>query len=714
MGLFSSKTITVTGTAGTYLLEEADDQKDLLREAVLAAILADRDIVPPILEAYGSNFAGKADDFYNFGAEGDYFFGLPEGTVEQPIIDYGAVAQVIADKEGEPVTVLSTYVETHDDQMITKEFVQDNFGWDPVTNLLTGLTNSPTRDAMYRGSALDFINKVIHVHYWFGEQVYDPKPGFPSLYRDVTYSEIHSIPTLSDDVYYHSLYFVDSDPDNIEHYWTYNTTLTTHPELALDTEIVYRSPYYPIAPIRVEKHNTNDDLIDGEPSKMQKDVRKILKHLDMDLDSITKDVEKNPDIGSVDSVFTTFAVNIQTDSQISLRYLYDFFAEQINFATVSQYKYERSLPERYGRPGTPHVYNIIAIIDGEFHTEIMFNYLTFSKKQGKAAPDIKVGEYASETILKDAWLLRYGFYTDKKFYSVQHEFMIRKQVSENEYEEYFVHGLNHVTLGIYKNSITHKSLKDSLDGGDVNNPKERGFFIPLSRKIVTSYTEQEQIEIHRNSLFMAVYAEQRQKIKWYEREWFGKLLEIASVVFVISAFATGGWTAVLERIITAYAIQAAAEGLIDLVGGELAIFAAAIAIVAAIYYAREGGELNNIYAETYLKAATITIDVSTQYFMDEALEEMEETKKFLEDTAEQKEELQKELDVLNNNDNMLADPLLVVRKNEGYFDPNEGVDAFFYRTVGNQNPGVASLDYADNYVDYMLDLPKANKPEFNN
>jgi hypothetical protein len=735
MGFFSSKTVINTGTVGSYLYE-GEDESTPIKDAIIASIAQGTNMSDAITAALlrRNLFDKHGDRYYNYGK--DHFInGLPEGYSVRDTPVFPLCKQMVEAELGRPVNLLSAALSLADNAstVVTATYVQSIGGIvTPDFSHKTTVTFEIPSLATYYGkyyvsSGYDergFITPEVLTYSAFGKNGQEDDWG-NALYwrRNVPVT----IPLLypNKEIYVSTYTEVDAEVilDNIK-YWYYIPETHVHDDIInayTPIETGY-SPFYPIAPIRVEKTNTINLKVTENGEKVEAPLtvstRSLLKKISVDLSSMTSSINKNPDIGVIDSAFVTYTVDLQSKNQTDLRYLFDFF----------EGVYERSA-------GFGSEY--IEIRDGEFHVAIEYDRLVKSvpdevivdlgyveDQEGYIAPVLEEGEepppktkivpgewdiYVTETRLNHTrvdWM--FGTYYDSSF-------SISCKHPERGNIKYDFLNLKHKTFGIYRNRVTVKTLHDSLKEATDSNPKEYGFYIPLSRHIVESYEKSIQNSLHYRSLILIIYSEQRTKLKFYERAGFAKFIKIVGFVVLIASFVIGPeatltWEAFVAAaidLVVTYAITLALEGLADLVGGEIGLFIAAIAQVYAIYLMIRGDITDMPTADMLLKTSTIGMQVSNEWFQDEGLKAMQETEDYLEETKDEREKLEKLLEEQEENEV----PWWLLTQKEMYFDPNEGPSAFYHRSVHNTNPGVLSLDTCGNYVARKLRLPKANEPE---
>jgi len=239
------------------------------------------------------------------------------------------------------------------------------------------------------------------------------------------------------------------------------------------------------------------------------------------------------------------------------------------------------------------------------------------------------------------------------------------------------------------------------------------FFMPLSVGVMDNFNSLIQSEIFYSSLTLALTLYNETKLPWYADS---ALMFAIRIVLVIATWGSSeiwmqGLWEIIKQVITHYVIQLlvmeAVTLLIDLVGGEVGLILAAIAVAVAAYAGSGGDGLNLltdiINAEQLMQAATLLVDAVNTSISEDFLELQEQ----IEDEEALQEEREEELDslVAQLGPTVTIDMVDVVVRQptpDFYETPSD----FYNRSVHITNPGVLSLDSIDSYVGNAISLPQ--------
>lgn len=709
MGLFSGETITTVATSVTKLL---DEYPNVIKNAVLQAVLTNGSIAESLISAQLNGYNLKADRYLNYGRT-TFTNKLPEGNTSFLEIDIGLLANILEAIEGEPVGIFSGILDLSDPASFVFEYIQNNRQWNSLDNTVTVPTSSHP-DNKYLGYEM-IAASTAKIRYGYTEQVFNPTSFTYETKTIITFTESMTIPPASDGLYYHVSYSLISDTQHTQLFWIYRESLNTYPELSI-TGLPVSAEYYPIAPIRTNKVNLN--TLPGTALNIT--TTKLLDYLDLDLDDITESINQSPDIKNVDDAFILFALDIHTDNKISQKYLYEFFTQIAleSYITEQEFNHWKTTQESYWY-GTEYDVteysevppsNKISLIDEQYNTNILYSYANRHTINGSigAVDTLNVtttilpqGEIKTYISGVSIWITT-GSYEQSKI-------TFTYQDTATTYIKLEIIGLIHASYNIGRGTVI-KTLADT-DGG---------FFIPLSPAILKDFSGKDESEILNEALSLLIYAYEKTHLSFFESSFFTNLVKIVITVVAIyygaeslTSFIEGLATLTIQeaavQIFIAGAKIYAAAYVVDALVEKLGIFGAFIVIGLSVYafrqYQLNQGSIDGLpWAEDLLKVSTSIIDAFDTDIADELIALRQEQEQFLKDAEEQDEELQKAQDLLGDTLDMF-NPLFIMSMST-YFDPTETPSDFYNKAIHITNPGVVSLDAIQYYVDGKLELPE--------
>ena len=367
---------------------------------------------------------------------------------------------------------------------------------------------------------------------------------------------------------YNVKYTMPNDTAGTPLYWTYNPELDTFDELSVSAGVYEDGNYLPIVILRSDKV----DLVDSADNDLVKTATKMMKTLGMDIDKITDSILENPDINDIYDAFIMFAADIQTESQVTLNYLFDYFLTLSIRTKSTKQLWDASLSTKQtGGKGNRKTVLIhrpttkITISDRDAQQQIEFNYIDVQLVDGS------IGEIGTVTRENNPLGRFQG--------SPRSEYTLRQQVSDTQYQQILVHGLIH-TDWAHGHRVVTTDLADSLTDDAM-------FVIPLTMSVIDGFSDRtlDISELYYDCMVMLIHAVVKTSWEWYEDPKFFKLIQVALLVVAVITFqpeiATLG--ELLVFVGTQIAIKIAADWLVNMVGGDLALLLAVIVTIAAAY-----------------------------------------------------------------------------------------------------------------------------------
>lgn len=681
-----------------------EDAPNPAQDAIVQAIIQDRDVTEVLLEFSLTSFDKAAEKYFNYGRD-TFTNGLPESTLSDGVIDRATVRKLLTGIEGEAVAIVFAEMGVPSVDFISFEYLQINQNYDPTTKLVGTPSFGSAYPVYFHDSKFEGVGQV---EITFRE-------GHPNPNDDTYVSVTYPITNLDiNDIYYHVTYYKISDPLTPFIYWTYNTSLGLHPTLDSLLAQTPESTYFPIVPIRTNKVN----LIDV-PGDLRDTSEHMLDFMTIDLANITTSIVGNPDIADIDDVYLMYGVNIQSTVPATMDYLWNFF-HGLSFNTrASRESFGEWQNTRNKSSPVPLVANRLNIEDGEAKFVILYNYITVNLVTGVIG---SIGDVTRENIFRD----NMGFYDERENWNTVNalpnqvtsrvisnsSMVLRKQVSEDTYIEIDINGLNQISW-VYQDYTVVRNLEDSMSA-------DMEFFIPLNHATLNSFTNfsKTRSEVLYDSLKLVFHAVVLTKLAWYQTSAFKFLVVVVLVVVslvtlqpqlatIVSAFDVGltaGLWVALEILAESYVVGLTAEAIVSEllkhVDSEIALALAVVVTIITMVYAKKGPSALP-WADEILRASQAVIKGVATKTQEDLRDLLEDTAEFLKDVEEKQEEIDAANDLLGSS---IIDPLLIIENNPIFLE-NETPFDFYQRTTHNTNPGVRSLDAIENFVSGALKLP---------
>ena len=521
-----------------------------------------------------------------------------------------------------------------------------------------------------------------------------------------------------EDEYYQARYHYGTGANEVEGYWTYKPN-GTHEELdaAMEpVEFISAGTYFPITVFRSEKVNMSDSSKSDTEAHITS--TKLLKYLGMDYQEMGDSLHENDDIKDIRQAVMMMGVPITTENQVEMNYLHTYFSE---------------LSERLSPPNdagigsglnvTPDVSHAIDFADADFHTSMSFDGIEREIVAGSINDEwididgnqwpapVRVGTCKNELVSD----VRVGQFIGKFNLGVATPTIrrIRKQVTEFQYEEIRIKNIKmryHIARG------------KGAEGGQDDDR----LLVPVDYAIARSLPFLQREELYYRSMHMVFNSHVVQKIKWYERGAFKALLIIVAVVITIWSLGTTWQAAVaaagvgatttaivvvlvqmlLTDLVIGMAVQFALTELIELLGVEIGIVLAIVAVAASMYAptaAPKGatGIMAHMTTQNLLMVSS-GLFKGVQEELANMFGKLQSDQDAFNLMAEEKwselEEAQKEMDTSTD-----LDPWLFVGHTPLHVW-GEKPDSYYNRLT-TQNPGAASIEIVQNFVKTSLRLP---------
>jgi len=278
--------------------------------------------------------------------------------------------------------------------------------------------------------------------------------------------------------------------------------------------------------------------------------------------------------------------------------------------------------------------------------------------------------------------------------------IIRKNISDTQYKEY-----------VYRSGM----LEYEIDGHTAkvyHDKADKTFRLFMLNKYLDRKRFREYTAVYDRSLCGLAYCQERVKVRWYERAWFGTFLQIVAIVITVyTAGAGAGISATLISMATTYAIAYVAMKLAEAIGGELGVLIGTIVAVTAMYFnpAGSGMSVSDIWlttSDTYLKMESVKVkdDIEKMKSM------YEEYKKEIDKYMYYIEQEMNYMDSLGYSKEAIIKNIANRAYNEGYTDVY-----FDIETVNSMEeedwklPEVKGVDYnlAETLYNQSTEIPKS-------
>lgn len=723
MGLFSHS-VTSVGTQVQRVIEDAhipNSVKNGNLQNIFDAEGGGDQMIEYVFDQMANSVGLRAGRMYNYGKNG-YLFGLPQSTLHSSLAGEEASQAAIAASVGSAVTLAYYHFGPLNFMHEAWRLLQNQYGYDPVSNKIGELTASkgtdvfltdmqlvltPTTAAKASSSALDQwgpapnggigldnLNQFIGISAW---TPYVVNAGATQDTVEVHYAWKENVPTVIEGIsltqtqrktgsltllltgfdlnkeYHQAKYTTVSGTIG---YWSYLPGTHAYPAVDNVFEHAYATggTFFPFGYLRYNKATVTAASNPGEHASS----KKLLNYLNMDFDAVSTTINANPDIKDVEQAILMMAVPANTTNPLEQRYLFDFFGT-IADNTVSYGNSDR-LVEMMGiqlHLGTNLPQTSIVIQDARFKMALAFDQITKSLVPGKIG---KVGSYASG--MDSAGAGRYWY---------------RKQVTDILCMEVSVTGLK-MTFFIRDGYTTT---------GDENN--QNILLIPIDVGMTENYSVPDRELLYSRALHYVFNSYVVTDLKWYQTGIFKALLTIAAIVITVISLYTA-WVAIaaaaaisltaalitiLSIVLKYILVSLAIKLFVKVIGAKFALIAALVAALWAGYDIYDAGSLKGApFAKDLLALSTNLSQGAQKQEKTDLQSLLGEANDFQVYVDKQLKTLQTAQDLLNSGGHV--DPLLIF---------GESANDFYQRTVHSGNIGILGIDAISSYVDLALQLP---------
>ena len=681
-----------------------DKQPNSLKQAVLFAVLNNTDIANEIRLSFLSNVYLSSFRYMAY-ADSSYLFGYPSVTRPNNDSPYPAMMAYLQPqidagffKGTGPVSLVTVQHGVVDRSKYVQQFLLAFSDYSYTTQTMhlraQGPVPQPNPAVVYTYTGIQYL----YSDTW--QDFYAPVFS-PALVANNQIPPEIAIPKAEYGQDIVSVVYTTEYQTGQYYLWIYNRsvgaefTLDPIPEGGNDTLLLM-----PIVPIRIDKQFVNVDT----NSILYKSTNTQLQKLGLDINLLTDQLETNApaDLAKIEDVFIMFSINIHSQEQGSMKALWRFFSLLAPLQLTDKAAFDA------WEPASDPVANIINIKEADsFNMVIQHNYIHISTYAGTIGA---VGFHTSGVIiLPNSPVVTSDDPNDNESYG---------DIPMSRFEMRFQSAPGQITLMEVSGLFLATAIKTGLNTAKINTnflelpagADAKNFNIPLGWNQLLNLTMVEREVVIYESLRMVIYAQDRVELAYYETPSFANLVSIGmtivSIVIMIGTVGNGApiSATLLEigkRLLIQYALTLALKEILshNLSGASRAI--AIVAYAAASIYSAKGGDLSNLLDAEVLMG--ITSSVTGGMLVDQGIQAKrldERVSVFNIRKEKEEKELQDKIDAITTE---FLDPYGITEVL--LHDYTETPDAFMKRTVGNNNPGVATKDQISQYYENALKLP---------
>lgn len=708
--LFGGGDETHVGTSVSRVISD-DMLPTSVKSGVIKSFFNEGDIPDYLMEELTGSIGVRAERMYAY-AKKSYTNGLPSGQVYSSTQGRNQVEAVIEQVEGQQVIIDYSHFGPANALHIGWFKLQTQYGYNQATNELATLSAS-------KHTPVYLVDMVVQVpasqQASIGSKIVEQWGGAPNLgycysrpagsadFADSAFSppvdavQYVSVLELQVLVTYEWMsggsiqtatvtipigeylgtgdYFQASyDLNGRTKYWVYKNGSGTYPTLDnVYSDAPFASgTYFPFTHFRYNK----TAITSNKSSTEYKTMKKMVKYLGMDLDTVSDAIASNPNIGDVEQAVMQFSVPSVSTDQIECRYLFDYF-DNLHYQQGGQHinMAQLVLARFFGRGDADIGVNTIVIKDNKFRMSLQNSGITKILVAGSIG---KVGSYSATC---EGSIHQY-----------------RHQVAVGLYEQVSVESLR-MTYWVWGGYTTT---------GDGTNET---LLIPLDRSITENYSVPDREILYTRSLHIVFNSRVTTHVSWYQTGVFQAVMVVVAVVMTVLDFGTdgGSWIAtaleltgtaavvatVVFNLVVGQLIGIAAKQFVKAVGVDVAFLVVIAALVAGSYrIAADGMKAGKSFAEVMLMVSNGLERAIVQAKFSDLMDQKSELSVWMDS---QTKLLDKANELLENSH--LLQPMTIF---------GEKPEDFYNRTVHFGNIGTLGITAISSYVDMALTLPKIN------
>ena len=661
------------------------------------------------LQAHSQVVRNKYSKYFEYGKD-TFVDGLPEANLRAIVVDNAAIKSIIDSVYGINSTILSSKLSYVTKEAFVGFWLQNNYAYRPMTNMLTysgnvwqvdaidydyvndwydvfigryedrttsvttttvvTITNKDTttdykhtvvtQRTVITGTVTGVISDVlvgisdVIVEVPKGSEVESSNSStVDSVQENVQFASAElQAPAFQAVRYYTVQYYTTDSGDWL--WWVYKDGNGTYSTIDSLQKYVTNLEMMPIVAIRHHKVNVNAD----KESTRYKQSNDMLKYLGLDIDTLTDGIMQSASIDNVEDAFVHFGIDPKDTSKVISKSLFEMF----------DYVYSDSGLNTGGKFAA-------TISEGWFNAALAWQSQSRIAVNGIIG---SLGAYTHDVVGKDLRL--------------------RKQVAPEQYVELLFTGMSSITF------VEREGLYGTV-GKDIDAD---GFYVPLSIHFIKKLNPLEQYALFNKSLLLSIYAAEVTHLEWYETEAFGDFLGIVGIALAVFTFGQSLWVNGTIQV-TAATVTAAIINLAIAVGAGMLLKLVLestdskfLKVLAVIVYAYVMGEvsMNNIApaASELLKSVTLycsyIMSAASGISMENAIQmealQTESTAYFakVEKAQANVDKAQEALD-----DGLSTEFYAALTNMEVKAPYVEGIDAMMYRAIGIQYEFGTLYDY---------------------
>ena len=747
MGIFSTKKKHYVDTAVSRVIPD-NRLPDTILSATLRADLLNANTLDVLEILLPQSSTAKFERMFKYGASGDYFYGLPNTTLQLNSTGFELAKEIIEQELNQEVQINYMYFRPMNNIHMAYVELITQYGFNYESNQLTTLErpggnpvyleqlvavhnidpDAPAADFSVYGNwgqsstagetplqgpidASTLNDLIIQETSRAGEHEVESVEIHTIWVNETTQVIERNVITLDlsnylDEEMYQARYTYYYAGETQIAYWTYIPSTGVYPELSniFNTGIFTESgDYAPFVVFRSDGVNRASEAVQG--TEEYNSSVKLLDYLGLDYQQLSDDIHANPDIDQVDQAFMTMGVPLNSTNPLDIEYLFKYIKdlEETSLpipSTVTVYPGYAGI----NLATTPGESYAIEIADADFKMNLSFDAINRELITGS------IGEVDTYTREIEYGAIEGTEYTSPDEVSLLFNIVkFNHQISEDTYEQ----------VSIYHPVLKYYVHNEYYVQANYDDPR---FLIPLDLRICKSFTYFKREKLYTQSLYFVFNSHVVQKVKWYEQEWFSAVLVIVAVVITIMSY--GSTASSIGAALSSGAISTAAylaaeallwiyvEGLFielafsaitDLLGVELTLLVAAFAVVLGSYTKVSGTTLGNLTSTDFIKITSGLVESSS-----EALKEMFNSYDYeKQEFSALQEEKWKELEEAQDLLTFITNPILTQGlKLVPLLPLGESSDTFYARTIHTGNPGIQSLSIPSEFVNMNLQLPQ--------
>ena len=285
--------------------------------------------------------------------------------------------------------------------------------------------------------------------------------------------------------------------------------------------------FFPSIPFRLDNKDTLAD--NQSETQSYKDTVKLCSLMGLDAIQIRDQINDNDSIKDIDYAFLQPGVNMNTESQAEMAYLFEFWDLCRQRSTNTQAKHEEwtsIIAAVRSKPAT----NSLVIQDpqskdGAYKITIEWDYINRTTVAGMINPEADVGDY---DIIRGSTVTHELGATENRWQVDSTVVSIRKQISLTHYEQISISGAVHKN-DVYQGKVVETLAKDSR----ADPKKNEGFLIPLHMGIFSSMSLVNRTQLAQECMYLIFNCYVKVKQKWYQTGIFKVILAIILIIITV-------------------------------------------------------------------------------------------------------------------------------------------------------------------------------------